>query len=47
VTFPDREAVHRYVSHSLIAAHLAEDLPYFDGPLVVSRHVAVFVAENP
>jgi SAM-dependent methyltransferase len=45
VTFADREAAHRYVSASPRWAHLAERLPFFDGPLVASRHVVVFVAE--
>jgi SAM-dependent methyltransferase len=45
VTFPDRQAAHRYVSSSPMAAHLADDLPFFDGPLVCSRHVVVFVCE--
>ncbi len=45
VTFPDREAAHHYVSSSPMAAHLADNLPFFDGPLVASRHVAVFVCE--
>ncbi|MGE5274172.1 MAG: class I SAM-dependent methyltransferase [Verrucomicrobiota bacterium] len=45
VTFPDRDAVHRYVSHSPMAAHLADNLPVFDGPLVASRHAVVFVCE--
>jgi SAM-dependent methyltransferase len=45
VTFPDREAAHRYVASSPMAARLADNLPFFDGPLVCSRHVVVFVAE--
>jgi SAM-dependent methyltransferase len=45
VTFPDREAAHRYVSHGPIAAHLADSLPFFNGPLVCSKHVVVFVCE--
>jgi SAM-dependent methyltransferase len=45
VTFADREAAHRYVSASPRWAHLAERLPFFDGPLAASRHVVVFVAE--
>ena len=45
VTFPDREAAHRYVSASPINAHLADRLPFFDGPLRASRHVAVFACE--
>jgi SAM-dependent methyltransferase len=45
VNFADREAAHRYVSASPRWAHLADRLPFFDGPLVASRHVVVFVAE--
>jgi SAM-dependent methyltransferase len=45
VTFPSREAAHRYVSSSPMAGHLADELPFFEGPLVASRHVAVFVCE--
>jgi SAM-dependent methyltransferase len=45
VTFPDREAAHRYICSSPMATHLADKLPFFDGPLVCSRHVVVFVAE--
>jgi SAM-dependent methyltransferase len=45
VTFPDREAAHAHVAASPTRAHLADRLPSFDGPLVASRHVVVFVAE--
>jgi SAM-dependent methyltransferase len=45
VTFADREAAHGYVAASVMASHLADRLPLFDGPLVASRHVVVFVAE--
>jgi SAM-dependent methyltransferase len=45
VTFPDREAAHRYVSASPIHSHLADRLPFFEGPLHASRHVVVFVCE--
>ena len=45
VTFPNREAVHRYVRASVTKADRADNLPFFDGPLVASRHVVVFVAE--
>lgn len=45
VTFPDRQAAHRYVANSPMAAHLADRLPHFEGPLVCSRHVVVFVCE--
>jgi SAM-dependent methyltransferase len=45
LTFPDREAAHRYVSASPTKARGADNLPFFDGPLVCTRHVVVFVAE--
>ena len=43
VTFPDREAARRYVAASPTRAHLADRLPSFDGPLIASRYVVVFV----
>ncbi len=43
VTFADREAAHRYAS--TLAAASADELPDFEGPLVCSRHAAVFVCE--
>jgi SAM-dependent methyltransferase len=46
VIFADRDAAHRYVSSSPKWAHLADSLPAFDGPLVASRHVAVFICES-
>jgi SAM-dependent methyltransferase len=45
ITFPDRDAARRHVAASIIAGHLADELPPFDGPLVCSRHMAVFVCE--
>jgi SAM-dependent methyltransferase len=45
LTFPDRQAAHRYVAALPTAAHLADTLPSFDGPLVASRHAVVFVCE--
>jgi SAM-dependent methyltransferase len=45
VTFPDRDAAYRYVAASPIGAHLADELPHFEGPLRASRHVVVFVCE--
>jgi SAM-dependent methyltransferase len=45
VTFPDREAARRYIAASPIRAHLADELPSFEGPLHASRHVVVFVCE--
>jgi SAM-dependent methyltransferase len=46
VTFPDREAALRYVASSPTRAHLADELPEFDGPLDASRATAVFVADE-
>jgi SAM-dependent methyltransferase len=45
VTFPDRKTAHRHISACPIRGELADRLPFFDGPLVASRHVAVFVCE--
>jgi SAM-dependent methyltransferase len=45
VVFPDREAARRYVAASPRFAHLADNLPLLEGPLVCSRHVVVFVCE--
>jgi len=46
VTFPDRAAARRYVENSVTRRHLADRLPAFDGELVCSRLVSVFVAET-
>jgi SAM-dependent methyltransferase len=43
--FPDWEAAHRYIGASIVAKHLADELPYFEGPLEATRHVVVFVCE--
>jgi SAM-dependent methyltransferase len=45
VTFPDRESAYRHMAAVPTRGHLAERLPFFDGPLVVTRHVVVFVTE--
>jgi SAM-dependent methyltransferase len=45
VTFESWEAARRYVAASTSRAHLADELPYFEGPLRASRHVVVFVCE--
>jgi SAM-dependent methyltransferase len=45
VTFPDRETAHRLISACPTRGELADRLPVFEGPLVASRHVAVFVCE--
>jgi SAM-dependent methyltransferase len=47
VVFADRDAARRYVAASVTRSHLAGDLPAWDGPLVCTRHSAVFVAEKP
>jgi SAM-dependent methyltransferase len=47
VTFSDREAARRYVENSVTRSHLADALPRFDGPLVCTRLVSVFVASEP
>ncbi len=46
VTFPDWDAARSYVAASTSRAHLAGELPPFQGPFVASRHVTVFVAET-
>jgi SAM-dependent methyltransferase len=46
VTFPDWEAVRRYVGASITRRELADELEPFDGSLVCSRHSVVFVAET-
>jgi len=46
VTFPDWEAARTYVAASVTRRDLADRLPRFDGPLVCSRVVSVFVAET-
>jgi SAM-dependent methyltransferase len=45
VTFPDRDSAYRHMAAAPIRGHLAERLPFFEGPLVATRHVVVFVAE--
>ena len=45
VTFPDREAAYTYLAASASQGARADKLPFFDGPLVCSRHVVVFVAQ--
>ena len=39
-----REAVRDYVENSIGHAHLADDIPPFDEPLAVTRHMTIFVA---
>jgi SAM-dependent methyltransferase len=48
VTYPDWEAANRYLEASpVVTAQSARPLERFDGALVCSRHVTVFVAEKP
>jgi SAM-dependent methyltransferase len=46
ITFPDWTLAHRYVENSVTRRHLAARLPRFEGPLVCTRLVSVFVAET-
>jgi SAM-dependent methyltransferase len=46
LTFPDYEAACAYVAASPVRTHLAGRLPYFDGPLVATRRVSIFVADR-
>jgi SAM-dependent methyltransferase len=46
ITFSSFEDARRYIASSPTRAHLAGYLPDFDGPLVATRAVAVFVAEK-
>jgi SAM-dependent methyltransferase len=46
VTFPSWEDAHAYVKASPARGFLADDLPRFEGPLVATRSVAVFVART-
>jgi ubiquinone/menaquinone biosynthesis C-methylase UbiE len=46
VTFPDRATAVRYVRASILAKHLADELPADGWPLVATRAMAVFVAET-
>ncbi|MGI8421441.1 MAG: class I SAM-dependent methyltransferase [Gaiellaceae bacterium] len=46
VTFPDRAAALAYVTAAVTRSHLADELPEWEGPLVATRTVAVFVAEK-
>jgi len=46
VTFADWAAARAYVASSTTRAHLADELPRFEGPLVASRVSVVFVAET-
>jgi ubiquinone/menaquinone biosynthesis C-methylase UbiE len=46
VTFPSWEDAHAYVKASPARGFLADDLPRFEGPLVATRSVAVFVARR-
>ena len=46
VTFPNRERAVAYVRASILAKHLADELPVDGWPLVATRAMAVFVAEK-
>jgi len=46
VTFADWDAAHGYLAASVSRADLADELPRFEGALVASRLVVVFVAET-
>jgi SAM-dependent methyltransferase len=46
ITFPDWEAANAYVAASVTRPDLAEKLPRFEGPLVCTRLVTIFVAET-
>jgi SAM-dependent methyltransferase len=46
LTFADHEAARAYVAASPVRGHLAEHLPYFEGPLIARRRVSVFVADK-
>jgi SAM-dependent methyltransferase len=46
VTFDDWDAANDYVAASVTRPDLAGKLPRFDGPLVCSRLVSIFVAEK-
>jgi SAM-dependent methyltransferase len=46
VTFPDWAAAKRYIAASVTRADQADRLEPFDGSLVCTRRVAVFVAET-
>jgi ubiquinone/menaquinone biosynthesis C-methylase UbiE len=41
-----RESARDYVANSIAHAHLADRIPDFDEPLVVTRHMTIFVAER-
>ena len=43
-TFPDHAAAVAHIQTSLTRAHLADRLPYFEGPLRVTTTNAMFVA---
>ena len=46
VTFPDVDAVRRFVAAQMTRAHLAGDVPTFDGPFQAQAHHTVFVARK-
>jgi ubiquinone/menaquinone biosynthesis C-methylase UbiE len=46
IRFASREAARAYVAASVTRAHLADDLPQWEGPLEATMAVSVFVAET-
>jgi SAM-dependent methyltransferase len=46
VTFPDPAAVRRFVAAQMTRAHLAGNVPEFEGPFRADAHHTVFVAEK-
>lgn len=47
VTFPDHDAVRRYVLSSISGRHLADRLPVTAGPLTATRRCRIFTAVTP
>jgi SAM-dependent methyltransferase len=45
-TFPDHEAAVAHIRTTLTRHHLADQLPYFEGPLTVSTSNSMFVARR-
>lgn len=46
VTFPDPESVRRFIAAQMTRAHLAPNVPAFEGPFRASAHHTVFVADK-
>ncbi len=45
-TFPDADAVRVFVAAQMTRAHLAGNVPGFEGPFEAHAHHTVFVAEK-